>query len=265
MMRLLSLLLSWSVRRILLFVIVVAAMAAFVKAVEAWRSLPALGEEIAALEGQQRLLGEEIARQKEEAEAALAAIQRSEEPALRRRLDAVRGRIAELRSGRSSGVGLALQAARGEGGALAREAASRFRLQLLGREEALIAARLEALGRGRQVQGLAGHIAALDQRIAALEQHIAAIEREHPIAGRVARIPGVRRIEGPWRELRQARQELEARRGRAIAAPSLRFATPARPPIRSRGGWRRSAATSRRTGRAASGRRFGPCSAGLFG
>ena len=221
MMHLIRLLLSWSVRRIVMFVLIVAAMVAFVKAVDAWNRLPALGEEIEALEGQQRLLAEELARQREEARTAIREMERLERPTLRRRLDSVRGQIAELESGRASGVGLALQMARGEGGALAREAATGFRLQLLRQEHNLIVARLQALDRSGHVRGLGHRIAEIDARIRWLEQRIAAIEREHPVARRIERIPGVRRIAGPWRELRAARQELEARRAeRQRAAPA---------------------------------------------
>ena len=146
MMHLIRLLLSWSVRRIVMFVMIVAAMIVFVKALDAWNRLPALGQEIEALEGQQRLLTEELARQREEARTAIREMERLEQPALRRRLDSVRGQIAELENGRASGVGLALQMARGEGGALAARR-HRLRLQLLRQEQSMIVARLQALER----------------------------------------------------------------------------------------------------------------------
>jgi hypothetical protein len=221
MMRLLRLLLSWSVRRLLLFVIVVAAMAAAVKAVEAWRSLPAIAEEVESLERHDALLRAELDRQRREAAAAVAEIDWMGEPALRARLLRVRAAIADIEAGRASGVALALQAARGEGSALAREAGSRFRLELLRREQAMIAARLEALGRGAEVRGFSERIAAQDANIAALEQRIAAIERRHPLLSRFEQVPVIRELQGPWQELRAARQALasaRAERGRLVAA-----------------------------------------------
>lgn len=201
---------SWSVRRVLVFVLLVAAMAAFVQVRNAYQRLPELGQEVEALERQQGLLGAEIARQREQAEAALRAIQAAEEPMLLRRLVEVRTAIAT--HGDGGGPGLALDAARGDGNAVARELAGRFRLQLLRREEAVILARLEAIRRGGQVNGLVARVGALDSRIRALEQRIAAIERRYPVLARVERVPVVRRIEGPWRELRTARQELASAR-----------------------------------------------------
>jgi hypothetical protein len=221
MIRLLRLILSWSARRFLLFVIVVAAMTAFVKGVEAWNRLPALAEQVESLERHDALLRAEYQRQKQEAAAALGAIDRMEQPMLRERLVRVRAAIGEIETKRASGLGLALQAARGEGSALAQEAGSRFRLELLRREEAMIVARLEALGRGGQVQGLSARIAALDARIAALEANIAAIEQRHPLLSRVEQVPLIRELQGPWQALRSARQALgpaQAERARLVAA-----------------------------------------------
>jgi cell division protein FtsB len=221
MMRLLRLLLSWSVRRILLFVIVVAAMIAFVQALSAWNRLPALADEVASLERNDMMLRAEIERLRREAAAAPAAVERMEQPMLRDRLVRVRAAISEIEARRASGVALALQAARGEGSALARAAGSRFRLELLRREEAMIAARLEALGRGAQVRGLSERIAALDGRIAALEQTIAEIERRHPLLSRVEQVPVIRELQGPWQALRASRQalgEAQAERARLTAA-----------------------------------------------
>lgn len=212
MMRLFRLLLSWSVRRILLFVLIVAAMAAAVKAVEAWNALPALAEEVAALEGQEAFLREELARQQEEARAALSAVEGLEQPMLRQRLARVREQIAAIESGRASGVALALQAARGEGSALARQAGNGFRLQLLRREEAMIVARFVGLGHQVHVRGIAARIAALDAQIPAYEARIAAMERQHPLLSRIERLPVIRELQGPWQELRANRRALAAAR-----------------------------------------------------
>ena len=212
MMHLLRLLMSWSVRRVLLFVLLVAAMVAFVQVRSAYERLPELTEEVEALERQQGLLEAEVARQREQAETSLRTIEGLEEPMLRRRLAQVRAALAAQKEDRAGNLGLAVDAARGDGNALAAELAGRFRLQRLRREEAVIVARLEAIRRGGQVNGLVGRIGTLDSRIRELEQRIAAIERQYPVAAQIERVPGVRRIEGPWRDLRAARQELAAAR-----------------------------------------------------
>lgn len=221
MMHLLRLLMSWSVRRVLLFVLLVAAMVAFVQVRSAYQRVPELKREVEHLERQQRLLQAEVNRQRRQAEERLRAMEGEEEPALRRRLADVRSAIAAQEGGRGGGLGVALDAARGDGDAVARELAGRFRLQLLRREEAVIAARLDSIRSGGRVNGLVARIGALDSRIAAREQRIAGIERRHPAAAEIARVPVVRRIEGPWRELRAAQQELAAARAerqRLVAA-----------------------------------------------
>ncbi|HLL31559.1 MAG TPA: hypothetical protein VK403_11230 [Allosphingosinicella sp.] len=223
-MHLLRLLMSWSVRRVLLFVLLVAAMAAFVQVRNAYQRLPELTQEAEALERQQGLLEEEVSRQREQAEARLRAIESLEGPMLRRRLAEVRSAVAGHRGG-GGGVGLALDAVRGDGDAVARELAGRFRLQLLRREEAVILARLDAIGRGGQVSSLAARVAVLDASIPALEQRIAAIERRYPLAAQIERVPGVRDIEGPWRQLRAARQELAAARGERARLAALHQAS----------------------------------------
>ena len=212
MMRLVRLLMSWSVRRILLFILIVAAMVAFVKVKEAYDSLPVLSGEIEALRKQETLIDSDARRQVAEARAALGEIERLEQAALQQRLARVRSEIARLDSGRLSRTGFALQAVRGNSDAIARDLSAAFRLELLRREEAVIAARLDMIGRGNQVNGLAERIAAFDARTGALGQRIAQIEREHPVLSRVEDVPLVRRIRGPWRELRAARQELESLR-----------------------------------------------------
>jgi hypothetical protein len=212
MIHLVRLLMSWSVRRVVLFVLLVAAMVAFVQLRNAYQRLPELTQEVEDLERQQGLLEAEVRRQREQAEAALRTLEGLEEPMLNRRLAQVRAAIAAREGGDGSGLGLALDAARGDGNAVARELAGGFRLQLLRREEAVLLARLAALRRGGQVNGLVGRIGALDLRIGELERRIAGIERQFPVAAQIERVPGVRRIEGPWRDLRAARQELAAAR-----------------------------------------------------
>ncbi|HEY0132356.1 MAG TPA: hypothetical protein VGB57_13230 [Allosphingosinicella sp.] len=211
-MHLLRLLMSWSVRRVLVFVLLVAAMAAFVQVRSAYQRLPELRQQVESLERQQGLLEAEVDGQRKQAEARLQAIGSAEEPVLRRRLADVRAAIAGQEGGQSGGLGLALDAARGDGNAVAGELAGRFGLQLLRREEAVIVARLDAIRSGGQVNGLVARIGALDSRIRALERSVAAIERRYPLLARIERVPGVRRIEGPWQELRAARQELAAAR-----------------------------------------------------
>ncbi|HYW15927.1 MAG TPA: hypothetical protein VE891_07210 [Allosphingosinicella sp.] len=212
MMHLLRLLMSWSVRRVLLFVLLVAAMVAAVQIGNAYRQLPQLSGEIENLERQQGLLEAEVERQRKQAEAGLRSIERLEEPMLHRRLAEVRAAIAGQEGGRTGGLGLTLGAASGDGNAVARALAGRFRLQLMRREEAVIAARLDSIRRGGQVNGIAARVGILDSRIRVLEQSIAATERRYPLLARIERMPAVSRIEGPWRELRAARQELASAR-----------------------------------------------------
>lgn len=212
MMHLLRLLLSWSVRRVLLFVVIVAAMVAFVKAMEAYQRVPALHAEVEGLERQQKLLDEEVRRQRAEAEAGLRAIRGMQEPMLRARLVAVRAEIASAVKGSPSGLETAIDAAKGDGDALARGLASRFRLELLRREEAVILARLATTERGSEVNGLAVKITSLDREIPALERQITNIERRHPVLRRIEGVPVVREIQGPWQELRRARERLAAAR-----------------------------------------------------
>ena len=212
MTHLLHLLISWSVRRVLVFIVIVAAMVAFVKIVETYQRVPVLAAELQSLEKQELLAEGEIRRQRERAEAALNQIQALEEGALRQRLASVRASVATLQSAQAGGFGLALSAVRGEGNAVAREIAARFQLQLLRREETVIIARLEGIQRAAAGNEAARRIVALDTRIRELEQRIATIEREHPVLTRVERIPVIRRIQGPWRELMRARVELGAAR-----------------------------------------------------
>ena len=207
MMHLLRLLLSWSVRRVLLFVVIVAAMVAFVKVMEAYQRVPALNAEVEGLERQQALLDTEVRAQRERAEAGLRAIQDMQEPMLRERLGSVRADIAALEKNGRSGLGTAFDAARGDADAVAAAAAAGFRRELLRREEAVILARLATLERGAEVNGLAARITALRTRILALDRQIAEIERRHPVLRRMENVPIVREIEGPWRALRMARQE----------------------------------------------------------
>lgn len=244
MMHLLRLLMSWSVRRVLVFVLLVAAMVAFVQVRSAYQRVPELTQEVVALEQQQVLLEAEVGRQREQAEAGLRAIEGFEEPMLRRRLAEVRAAIAAQEGGRTGGLGFALDAARGDGNAVARDLAGRFRLQLLRREEAVILARLEAIRRGGQVNGLVARVSALDTRIRTLEQSIAAIERQFPVLARIERVPLVRRIEGPWRELRAARRDLAAARAERQRLAALYRATRGAFDL-ARGGYQKSQAALR--------------------
>lgn len=221
MTHLLRLLMSWSVRRVLLFVFLVAGMVALVQLRNAYQRLPELAAEVEALERQEGLLEAEVAKLRRQAEAGLQAMAGAEEPMLRRRLAEVRSAIAAQDGGTGGKLELALDAARGEGAAVANALADRFRLELLRREEAVIVARLEAIPRGGEVNGLAARIRALDLRTRALEQRIAVIERQFPVAARIEQVPLVRRIEGPWRELRAARQELASARAERQRLASL--------------------------------------------
>lgn len=212
MMQLARLILAWSARHVLLFVLIVAAMVAFVKAKQAYDRVPELRTEVAALEREQRLLDAEVSRQRQAARAALAAIQRAERPALLERLRQVRTERAALERAAPGRASVALGAAQGEGGAIASALAARFRIELLRREEAAIAARLRTLAHEGHVQGIRARILALDREIVEHERNIARIQREHPLLGRIEMVPLVRRLEGPWAELRTARKQLAAAR-----------------------------------------------------
>lgn len=212
MTTLLRLLLSWSVRRLLMFVLIVIAMVAFVKVKEAYDRLPAAHAEISSLQAQQHLLQASVREQRAQAQASIAQIGALEAPLLRQRLANVRLQLADPGQRRLTAPGFALAAVRGDADALARDLAASFRLQLLQREEALIRARLGMIANGNRVAGLSGRIRQLDARISELEMHIAAIERRHPVLSRIQRIPLIGNLRGPLRELRTARRELEAAR-----------------------------------------------------
>lgn len=241
---LLRLLTAWSVRRILMFVLIVIAMVAFLKVKEAYDRVPALKAEIGALEEQQALLRENSRAQMEDARAALARIEQAEAPWLQQRLANVRAEMASPAYNRMSNAGYAMAVVRGDTGKIAQDLAAGFRLQLLRREEAAIQARLDMIAGANRANGLAARIRALDQRIAALEARKAAIERRHPLLNRVQGVPVLRDLWAPWQEMRRIRQELDAARSdranslRALQATQAFFG-------RARGAYQQSAAAVR--------------------
>ena len=224
MIALLGKALRWAARHVFIFLLIVLALVAAAKVYEAYRALPALNEEVATLERQRELLEEDAARQRAEAEAAAKRIEGMEAPLLRQRLVEVRARIAASDAGRYSRSGFALAAVQGDGQKIARELGAAFRLQLLQREESAIVARLDMIARGGRVQALGAHLASLDSRAAKLEDRIAEIQRRHPILSRGESVPILQNVEGPWRELMVAREELrsvQARRRQAAGAADL--------------------------------------------
>jgi len=224
MIHLLRLLTAWSVRRLLLFAVIVAALVALVKVKEAYDRVPALRGEIEALERQQDELGRATGGEIRRAAGALAEVERLELALLQQRLAEVRAGIAASGGARFSRTGFAMDVVSGDTGSIARELAASFRLQLLRREEGAIAARIEMIRRGNHLQSLAGRIRSLDSRIAALESEIAEIERRYPLAKPVAGVPLVRELRGPWQALRSRRDSLAAARAereRAVRAHQL--------------------------------------------
>jgi prefoldin subunit 5 len=225
MMHLLRLLTAWSVRRLLLFAVIVAALVALVKVKEAYDRVPVLRGEIEALERQQDELGRAASREIRRAAGAVEEIEQLELTLLQQRLAEVRARIAAAGGARFSRSRFALDVVRGDTDSIARELAASFRLQLLRREEAAIAARIEMIRRGDHVRSLGERIEALDARIAALEREIAEIERRYPLAKPVATVPLVRELSGPWQALAERRQALAAARAERARTVQARQAS----------------------------------------
>jgi hypothetical protein len=216
--------LSWISRHFLIFALIVIALIASAKAYEAYRAVPALNQEVAALEEQRAALESETARQLTEVRASAERIGEMEASFLQRRLAEVRAQIAASDARRYSRSGFAIDVMRGDTDAIARELTAGFRLELLQHEERAILARLTMDARGNRVQGLSEYISRLDVRAAALERQIDNIERQYPILSRAETVPMLRNVQGPWRELSQARQQLRVvntRRQRAAEAQRI--------------------------------------------
>ncbi len=213
--------LKWAARHVIIFLLIVLALVAAAKAFEAYRALPALQQEVAAMERERELLEKDAARQLAEARGAAERIDRLEASFLHRRLAEVRAEIAASDPARFSRTGFALDVVRGETSSIARNLGAAFRLQLLRAEERAIVARLGMIGRSNRVQGLAAYIKSRDAEAAALKARIVEIERRYPFLSRGESVPILRDLEGPWRDLNVARRDLSAvtaSRQRAVAA-----------------------------------------------
>jgi hypothetical protein len=200
--------LGWAGRHIVIFLLIVLALIAAAKAYEAYRALPALEQEVAALEDRQAELDAAVARQIAAARTAAKEIDSLEASLLQQRLVRLRKQIAAFGPDPNSRPGFALDVVRGDTDAIADRLAAGFRLQLLRREEAAIEARLAMLAGSERVDSLAGFIATLDARTIALRTRIAGIERRHPIMSRAEGVPILANLRGPWRDLAAARREL---------------------------------------------------------
>jgi hypothetical protein len=210
MIALLRTALGWIARHVIIFVLIVVALIVAAKAYEAYRAVPALEREVAALEAQRDTLGGEVERLRRQASSRAERLDGMETALLEQRLTEVRAQISAADPARYSKAGFALDVVRGNRTAIARELSAKFRLQLLRSEEQAIVARLTMVARGDQVQALAATRAGLEARAAALEARIADVQRRYPILSQGEAVPLLRDVQGPWRELAEARAELEA-------------------------------------------------------
>lgn len=212
MVRLLRLLAAWSVRRILIFILVAAALVALIQVKQAYDEVPLLRGEIARLSEQRETVRREglsLAASSRRLRSELGSL---EAAALQDRLRTVRLEIAALRSERHERSGVAVEALRGDAGAISRAVLNDFRLQLREREEALIVARLAMVSQGQRANLIAHRVRQLDQRISALEREIRDIERRFPLAREAERVPILQDIRGPWRDLKIKRGDLSSAR-----------------------------------------------------
>ena len=222
MIRLLGAGLRWLGRHVVIFALVVLALWVAAKIFQAYQSLPALRQDVAMLESQKSALDDIVAARMAEARASAERIDDLERAALERRLAALRVQIARSRRAEGSRAGLALDLARGEGGAVARQLGEGLRLQLMEREEATITARLEMIAGEARLGNLSGHVTRLDAQAAALRRRISEIEQAHPILSRAEDVAILQGLDGPWRALSQTRQALrEVEAGRQRAGEAL--------------------------------------------
>jgi hypothetical protein len=225
MTHLLRLLLSWSARRVLIFILLVVTMIAVLKVKEAYDRIPAIQTEVELLQGQQAQLFELVRAERQRATDRLHEAQALEEKLVRQRLASLRQQRTVLEARQRSSAELALDAVSGNGPNIAGALGARFRLQLLRHEEAGLEARLSIIAGEGRANSLAGAIRQLDGRIAQLSTEIGDIERRYPFLVRADRVPFIRDLLGPWQELRDKRQELQqAQSRRAFLLQSQRQA-----------------------------------------
>lgn len=203
MLSLLRRLASWSVRHILMFALIVAAVAIFVQLKQEYDRRALLQAELPALEAQREQLSERADLLRDQARRSAGDIGSQTRVELQQRLQAVDARIAELDAKRLSTADFALTAVTGSTETIASKLEQRFRLQLLLREKALILRALEVIQRKVALEGAS--VPQIEARIAALERRIAAIERRYPTLTRVESVPVIEDFVGPWQELQRTR------------------------------------------------------------
>jgi hypothetical protein len=136
----------------------------------------------------------------------------------------VRAKIAAASDGQPSRGGLALDAVRGDSGALAGKWGDAFQLQLLRHEEAAIGARLRMIARGNRVENVSAFIRRAEVEAREIQGRIAEIERRHPDPSKGKDVPILRDLEGTWKEVRDLRMRLAAMRQRRAQAVQLQQA-----------------------------------------
>lgn len=192
MLNLLRWLTSWTVRHILIFGIIVAAMVAFIQVKAAFDRVPALQSNVEALETQRRLFNAEAAALRSWAGAKVSEISRAEKGALLSRLATLQAELADPANRRASRADFYREVLiEGPVDAVARDLRAAFAQQLRQREAAAIESRLAMMVRRdtlilsdqRRRQAVA--------RIAAVDREIAAIERR-----RFINTPVIRRVTG---------------------------------------------------------------------
>lgn len=216
---------AWSVRHVLIFALVLAGLAIAWTWREQDERRQALAAETTLLENQRRTLAADIARQRAGAAEVFARIETLERSALQRRLAAIRAELAGMDAPRLSRTTLAVDLMRGRPDAIARDLGANFRLQLLRREEALIASRMALTDGEMRLTTLAAEIARTDARARVLRGQVAAIERENPILTGIDSVPALGRFVGPWRDLNARRAEAARLERRSQALRQARRTT----------------------------------------
>lgn len=219
MFNLLRWLASWIVRHLLIFALIVVAMAAFVQIKAAFDRVPALQQNVATLEQQKALLDVEADGLRRWADGQTAWIDRAghaERGLLVRRLVRVRSDLAEPANRPRSGVALIAEAGR-EG--VATTAASNLRAafaqQLREREAAAITGRLAMMDRQVSLTEAFQSRRQAEARIGELTRAIEAVEQR-----RFINTPVIRHLRGgaqldAWRNERSTLLRQRADRERA--------------------------------------------------
>jgi len=216
MFNLLRWLASWIVRNVLIFVLIVVAMAAFVQIKAAFDRVPALQANVAALETQKAVFDAEARALRRWADAQTAAIDRAERAFLVRRLVRIRSDLADPANQPHSGVALIAEAGReGVTTAAAGNLRAAFAQQLREREATAISGRLAMMDRQLTLVEADHSRRQAEARINELTQAIEATEQR-----RFINTPVIRRLQGgaqldAWRNERSTLLRQRADRERA--------------------------------------------------